>query len=148
MPHISSVFSASTEEQIFGSKKSNDFGNTFVSSFLSYGTGGHRDLPNDRSMSSVLGDLVPLAEISMWESKCLEMLNRTATAEIHFSKKDIILATKERKLSFAGALGNVGKRYRILAYPCTARVGCLPYDMPFFRWNCGLVQWDERAQLN
>ena len=144
MPHVSSVFSASTEEQIFGSKKSNDFGNTFVSSFLSYGTGGHRDLPNDRSMSSVLGDLVPLAEISMWESKCLEMLNRTATAEIHFSKKDIILATKERKLSFAGALGNVGKRYHIWH----THMDCLPYDMPFFRWNCGLVQWDERAQLD
>lgn len=100
---------ASSEEQIFGSKKYNDFGNTFINSFISYGTGGFIDLPNDRSMFSELGDIVPESEYSRWESKCLANLNRTATLELHFSKKDVILATKEQKLSFVGALGNVGE---------------------------------------
>ena len=102
-------FLDSTDEQIFGSKKSNDLGNTFFNSFFSYATGGFIDLPKDRSGKVKLGDLIPESEVRQWEVKCLEKLNQTATLELHFSKKDLILATKEAKLSFVGALGNIGE---------------------------------------
>ena len=58
---------------------------------------------------NTLGDVLAISEIRKWEEKCLDKLNNTATLELHFSKKDLILATKEAKLSFVGALGNIGK---------------------------------------
>ena len=79
-----------------------------MNSLLNYATGGYAELPNDRSMNKVLGDVLPKSEYGKWEKKCLEALNRTATLELHLSKKDVILATKEPKLSFVGALGNIG----------------------------------------
>ena len=60
-------------------------------------------------MNIALGDTLPKSEYGKWEKKCLEVLNRTATLELHLSKKDVILATKEPKLSFVGGLGSVGK---------------------------------------
>ena len=66
------------------------------------------DLPNDRSTKVTLGDIIQESEVRQWEARCLGKLNDTATLELHFSKKDLILATKEAKLSFVGALGNIG----------------------------------------
>ena len=94
-------------KQIFGSKKYNDFGNTFVNAFFNYATGGSMDLPGDVSKIGS-HNMIPESEIGAWRSKCLAKASQTATVEIHFSTQDILLTTREPKLSFAGALGNIG----------------------------------------
>ena len=94
-------------KQVFGSKKYNDFGNTFVNPLFNYATGGFLDLPSDVNKVGS-HHMVPVDEMAEWRDRCVGKVTKTATVEMHFSGKDIMLTTREPKLSFAGALGNIG----------------------------------------
>ena len=94
-------------KQVFASKKYNDFGNTFVNPLFNYATGGFLDLPSDVNKVGS-HHMVPVDEMAEWRDRCEGKVTQTATVEMHFSGKDIMLTTREPKLSFAGALGNIG----------------------------------------
>ena len=124
---------ASLDPQIFGSKKFNDFGSHFVNAFHGIAFTKSLDLPNDLTYVKdqncefinvftftkcfwctwlILANLVeflPIPYTARWSKECESKLERSATVEIHFSKRDVMMATKEPKLSFAGGLGSIGE---------------------------------------
>ena len=53
---------------------------------------------------------LPKAYTSEWQKKCLDKLERTATVEIQISSEDVIVATKEPRVSFAGGLASFGEQ--------------------------------------
>ena len=96
------------ESTIFGSKKYNDVGNTFINPLYNYAAGGYRDLFGDISLLDEYG-MSGTKFIGQWEEECRSRLENTATVDIRMNARQVMVTTKTRKLSFSGVLGNIGK---------------------------------------
>ena len=85
----------------------NEFGNRHYNHFYNLALGGHVDFPVDQN------DFTSLTEWTTsypeWHKKCLEKVNQSATIEVKINVEQVMMATKEPRLSVSDILASIGK---------------------------------------
>ena len=120
----------------------NEFGNRHYNHFYNLALGGHVDFPVDQN------DFTSLTEWTTsypeWHKKCLEKVNQSATIEVKINVEQVMMATKEPRLSVSDILASIGK---FILFSVAIKITPVK-NQNIYRWTCRTFLRNEHSKLS